>query len=63
MNICVGDQGFADLQDGGYHLSTVGSETTRDGEICPVEVLLNSETEPQKTGLNGIVSGYRSGNS
>ena len=40
-----------DLRDGGYHLGTVGCETARDSEICPVEVLFDSDTKPQKTSL------------
>jgi hypothetical protein len=46
VNICAQGGQSANLRDGGYHLGTVGCETTRDGEICPVEVLFDSDTEP-----------------
>jgi hypothetical protein len=51
MNICVEGGEFTNLRDGGYHLGTVCRETARDGKICPVEMLFNSETKPQKAGL------------
>lgn len=39
------------LQNGGNHLGAVGCETAGDGEVCPMEVLFDSKTKPQKAGL------------
>ena len=39
------------LRDGGHHLGTVRRETTRDGKVCPVDVVFSSDAKPQKADL------------
>ena len=42
---------LGNLRDRGDHLGSVSPETARCGQVCPVEVFLNSKTKPQETGL------------
>ena len=47
VNMRTRDGEYMDVRDRCHHLGTVCCEAARDGELRPVEVFFDSETEPQ----------------